>query len=501
MANVLRFLLIEYVIIKLLHHCVESLSSLIARNRLRRGENITISDGLLTFFHIPYRLRERKIFNIIFSWVIVILLNAFLISIEFGFSSEERSSPVPDVFVTTPQEIALDALGASTPMQGVSPRRWIDRLERLHGTCVGRQEKHRLRIFAADGFMTDEFVSNDSSLFFAAKPTCATDDRVKSNLPQLLFDVSYAGLKDVEDPFQFASANLRVDEIIGTDLGFRVADVDLQVSGRLDLSLSSLRGEEFLFDVSGVCTGDRVVNLSDAEDSPHMLCYLTDSADHRFIVPGIVQSDTSQYTALGDIEAGDSFEISGEEGVFRAKFLPYLDGGFKPKDGDHLAAIKTFAVSFGTRGKVTDETMSLALSPAIRTFCGATLFGITQIRKADVERKKVLGNEGDEDEEDVTERATVRVWTLVVLCLMVGLSGAGSLGFVFANRRAKEEEVPVTFNSLAAKMMERLDVKSTNGLMCTGVHDGTRLRQIAFVEDSDVMAQGGSEGLGTDQEP
>ena len=492
-ANVLRFLIIEYLIIKLLHFCIEGLSSLIAKNRLRRGENVQIADGLITFFHVPYRLRERKLFHFLFPWVVVILLNAFLISIEFGFSSTQETMRLP-VTATSSQEMPLATLPASRSMQDVSPRRWIDRLERLHTTCVQRQEKHRLRIYAPAGFMTDEFVRNDSALFFNADPTCADDTEFSPKLPALLFDVSYSGLDDVEEPFSFASAALTVNEILDVNLGFRNADVDLQVSGELDLSQGGFNKGDFVKSVSGVCTGDSNADLLDPNDSPHVYCYLTDGQDYRFIVPGVVQDDTSQFETLGQIEAGDSLQVSGQNGVFRAKFLPYLDDDRgEAMDGDHLAAIKTFAVSFGTRGRVTDETMSLALSPAIRTFCGATLYGITQLERRDIVRKvrdqPVRG----------PERAVVSSWALVMLCVLVALTGGGAAALSLVQRRTRTEGVPVTYNSLAAKMMERLDIKDATGLICTALDDGSGVRRVAFVEDMAAGKGGSSDGMGGDE--
>lgn len=384
-----------------------------------------------------------------------------LIAVEFGFGSD-RLPPEPRSFFA---EIGTTTLKNSVPPKDVPPVRWIERVHLLHEACVNRQN---FLVWAAEGCLDRRSIYGGLQ-FSKNKVVCGRDSRLGRKLNVVLFNISHAGQTDTKGAFQYTSANLTIRRIARNEFGFRGGgDIDFDVDGSLDLSSGGFNQRKFVYDVSGCCTSFESGDGQSAGGDLLVYCYLTDNDRNRFIVPGII-ADNSPVKTPSLRSIGQELHLEDSSRSFRAEYFDYLKEESAPRDGDHLAAIKTLALVFPARQNLLDEAAVPLLLPAItRTFCISTLFGATSLRNT----TETLA------EGDWIERATMRDWALAMLIALVGVSGLAGAGLKLLRRKDEGWNIPVNFNSAAGLSAEDGDVITDGSgkyLQCGLRYDGGKL--------------------------
>lgn len=464
-TNVLRFIVIEYLILKLCNYAIESLVHTTAHHRTKSGKKLEFREGWPSFFLVPYRLRERSI-RIAIPLLFVISINVLLIAVEFGFAS----SSIRPSAVTTFAEIGTENFAASAAPIDVMPALWMERVQFLHERCVNRRN---FLVSAAEGFVLRRSIYGGGRLY-EDKIICGWDSNLDRKLNQILFNISHAGQLDTVDQFQYSFANLTIRNISPNRFRFQGGgDIDFDVDGTLDLSSEGFNRREFSYTVSGSCTAFENSDENSSDDSI-VYCFLTDNDSFRFIFPGTV-SENSPVKMPTMASEGQVLRLQDASGLFRAKIFDYLGEDSVPRDGDHLAAIKTLAVVLRTRQSVLDEAAVPLLLPAIsRTFCIATLFGATSLRNVTIGLV----------EGPWTERASVEGWALAMMLSLIFGAGLASMGLALAGRRGKVWNIPNTFNSLAklavgvvigpdGDTVLRCGLRYDRGQSCYGIMDET----------------------------
>lgn len=487
-TNVLRFLLIEYIIVKLFAYVIESFGCHFATKRASSAIAVTFQESWLVFFLVPYRIRESRLLLRVLPWVLVVCFNAFLLSIEFGFDS--NSEPLLTGSRTS-QIVSTPELTKSKRLPNVKDIAWVTRTRRLALDCVTPINENEF--YVADGFVKNVVLQDDIKNISSSEVICGGDSRLKteSRMDQVMFNVSYSNMEIGNRPFRYVNAELKVVATEESLFDFG-GDIDIDVKGELDLSYNERAGRENMFNVSGSCTGFLGTESGTTVDDPELYCLLSDGDKNRFIFTGMFSSG-SDATELAKVSSGQVLRLEDGGSVFRAELL-FWDESWRAKDGDHLAAIKLLAAVFRPRRSLTNDATVLAqiIPEIVRCFCINVMFGATSLEEREIEIPGVFVKN--------RERAEVKGWALVLLCAAVGGLGLTTVVFWWAERKAEGKErwnVPVTFNALGRLVMEEDGYKADGGvekLLVCGLRERDGAPRYGPVREGDVVVGGRATG-------
>lgn len=483
-TNVLRFFIVEFFIVKLVHFTVESFTYVVSHHRSFHGKEIRFDESWLTFFLIPYRLKERSIYSRTLPWILAFFFNTFLLAVHFGFGSQCAAGTGN---TKSFQELPTVSLGKSIPPIGVHPTRWINRVTRIAITCTIIRGS---TVFAREGYLKDESIYGP----VGGDVVCHSHPRLSTKLNRVSFNISYSGQESTPDYFRFTSLNGTISTIEESKFGFG-GKVDFEISGTLDLSKLDYNHRDQNYIVAGSCTG------SPDEDNI-IYCFLSDKADNRILMIGSI-TEESEVRSLSNARNGDTLRIRDSLNTFRAKEL-LLDNYATDslKDGEHLAAVKLFATSYRPRKRWhnNDKSIEVGLPTITRSFSVAIIIGATSLRNVSVDYHEDFSS---------TEKATITTWALVLLGSSVSVVLGIMIALIVIRRKRMEQLgklwIPVNYvGALQMLAQENLGEETRKQCACGFRYRGDVIR-FGVLKDGEAALKGSSEfedsGTQTDRRP
>lgn len=384
----------------------------------------------------------------VLPYLIALFVNLFLISFEFGFSSNNASGfPL----VSEPSLFAISNPERTPSTRTITPSVVLFRLDLLSASCLNHQLPH-------DYYLTDGFVRRLNSEEIpkgSIETVCGDDSRVENeSFNKIMFNITT--VERQAETLRYAEARLEVIEKSQETVGWGGGEVDVDVQGTVAMSMEQGNWDK-TYEVHGSCTGFR--QTGSVNDDPMVYCYLSDGGDFRFVMPGTME------TRYEEIQAGDEMRLVDVGMMFWIRLLRW-DATWKERDIERRGAIRFLSLKFRPRPSERGAKYEMEVAKAV----GINLmWGAEQLESRNMEMVNYQA--------ETTERAEVATWVVwmvgIVLLAMGILTGMTSWMIRDERRKMNGENwiVPVKYNDMANALSVALGEEKGKGYVLRALEE------------------------------